>query len=63
MAHGDSSEPTFVTPVDTGFEDEEDQSQPLALSPQEARELRQRLDGIAAARVRAQQKLRSAYIH
>lgn len=65
MEHGDASnEPEFVKAVDTGFDDDDEvEVQPLALSAEEARDLRQRLDGIAAARGRAQQKLRSAYIH
>ena len=64
MERSDASEPEFVKHVDTGFDEgDEGDKHLLALTPQEARDLRQRLDGIVAARVRAQQKLRSTYIH
>ncbi len=64
MARDDARDPDFIRTVDSGFDDAE-QAEVLApsLTPEAARELRETLDGIAAARVRAQQKLRSAYIH
>jgi hypothetical protein len=62
MTRDEADDKDFIKTVSSGFDEVDDEKRTPELPPEEVRAVRDRLEGIAAARVRAQQKLRGAYV-